>query len=320
MGAHAMNYCSTEQKADVLAPNGNTCCVCQQPAYFVDLCKEHFCAQIEEKVQQTIIRFSMFTPVDKIMVAYSGGKDSTVLLYILKKLGYAVEALTLNAYIGCYSKENVHNATLFTKKNAITLHHISFREEFGYSLCYLRSLLQQKGANLKSCTICGVLRRYLLNKHARAHNATKIAFGHNLDDEAQVILMNVLKGQLDQIARLGPVNGLVQDSRFVQRVKPLYFVTEEEVIAYSRIKEFPVHYGACPCSVDSYRYFIRQIIKKYELDFPQAKQNIVELFLRLSPLLKAHYATGQVPSECIKCGEPAADTLCRACAILGAIA
>ena len=299
-------------------PLGVQCSFCPQSAVYSILCKDHFCNAIEKRVKETIDRFSLLFPHDKIFVAYSGGKDSTVLLYILHALGYSVEAITLNAYIGCYSRENVRNAIAFCQARSIPLHHISFREEFGYSLCYLRTILNQKGLHVKSCTVCGVLRRYLLNKRARALGATKIAFGHNLDDEAQVILMNFLKGDVDQGARLGPMSGIADDARFVQRVKPLYFVAEEEVVLYSKIKQFPVHYGACPCSVDSYRYFIRQLIKKYEQDFPHAKKNILELFLSLSPVLKHSVPTPEILT-CGHCGEPASGTQCRTCTLLATI-
>ncbi len=306
-------HCVIEQQNILVPTNGNTC-RCGAEAVVNTLCINHFCEQIEQRVQETITRFSMLSTDDKIAVAYSGGKDSTVLLYILHKLGYKVEAITLNAYIGCYSKENVQNATAFSKQLGVHLSHISFREEFGYSLCYLRTLIKQGGNDLTSCTICGVLRRYLLNKHARNLDSTKIAFGHNLDDEAQSILMNLLKGNPEQLARIGPITGITKQEKFVQRVKPLYFVTEQEVITYSKIKQFPVHYGACPCSVDSFRYFIKTLLKNYEDKFPQAKQNIVELFLKLKPLLMK--GNTEKLTACGKCGEPSSHGLCRACALI----
>lgn len=313
-----MQCLTTPAQENEVFPLGTQCSFCLQPAVYSTQCKDHFCRAIEKRVKETIDRFSLFSPQDKIVVAYSGGKDSTVLLYILHALGYDVEAITLNAYIGCYSRENVQNAISFCQTREIPLHHVSFREEFGYSLCYLRTILNQKGLHVKSCTVCGVLRRYLLNKRVRALGATKIAFGHNLDDEAQVVLMNFLKGDVDQSARLGPRSGVADDVRFVQRVKPLYFVAEEEVVMYSKIKQFPVHYGACPCSVDSYRYFIRQLIKKYEQEFPNAKKNIVELFLSLSPLLKQSVPTPEIPT-CLNCGEPSSGDQCRTCTLLATI-
>ncbi len=310
--------CLTSRQESESFLQGEPCSQCSELSVYQTLCKDHFCNAIERRVQDTITQFSLFSPDDKILVAYSGGKDSTVLLHILHALGYVVEAITLNAYIGCYSRENVRNAITFCHSRNIPLHHISFRDEFGYSLCYLRTLLNQKGLHVTSCTICGVLRRYLLNKRARMLGATKIAFGHNLDDETQAILMNVFKGDVDLSTRFGPQSGTSRDGRFVQRIKPLYFVAEEEIILYSKMKQFPVHYGACPCSVDSYRYFIRQLIKKYEQEFPQTRKNIVELFRSLSSLVKQETTTPEIPT-CATCGEPSAHDQCRTCTLLATL-
>ena len=79
----------------------------------------------EKTVANTIRRFSLFTKKDKILVACSGGKDSTAALYILKKLGYPVEAITVDALIGNYTKKNIENIKNFCKQHSIPLHIIS---------------------------------------------------------------------------------------------------------------------------------------------------------------------------------------------------
>jgi len=98
----------------------------------------------EKTVLSTIQKFKLLRKSEKILVACSGGKDSTTILYILKKLGYPVEAITIDAQIGDYTKQNLENIKLVCKKSSILLHIISFRKEFGYSLCYLRSLINSK--------------------------------------------------------------------------------------------------------------------------------------------------------------------------------
>ena len=167
---------------------------------------------------------------------------------ILEKKGITVDVL-----IGKYTTQNLENIKQFCNELNVRLHIISFREKFGYSLCYLNSVLKHKGHNYRSCTICGVLRRYLINKEARKLKAIKIATGHNLDDEAQSFMMNFLRGNLEQSLRLGPVTGIVEDSSFVPRVKPLYFCSENEVIEYSKLRNFNVDYGRCPCCYGSFR-------------------------------------------------------------------
>src|SRR3989344_2742974 len=141
------------------------------------------------KVAQTIQEHQLLDPKDKVIVAVSGGKDSTAILSILKQLGYRVEALTIDVIIGKYTKQNLENIRKFCNSIDVPLHEVSFKTEFGYSLCYLKALLYAKGVRLKSCSICGVLRRYLFNRHARLLGATKLVTGHNRDDESQNVLM-----------------------------------------------------------------------------------------------------------------------------------
>lgn len=281
-----------------------------------DLMKDFF-EQIERKVSRTIVENKLIDKKkDKVVVALSGGKDSTTAAYILKKLGYDVFGLTVDALIGEYSKKNILNVVDFCEEQGIDLKIVSMREEFGYSLCYIRSLLESKGVRIKSCQICGILRRHILNKHALKLKASKIVTGHNLDDEAQSFMMNMFKNELELCARLGPKSGVKKSKGFVQRVKPLYFCLEKEVKRYSKEKGFKVVYEPCPCRSDSYRNHIREELDKLG---DRAKISIVDHFYSLLPELKEHYSSLGEVGRCRKCGMPAKGDICRVCKIIGLI-
>ncbi len=276
---------------------------------------EKFVRQFEQRVKDTIDQYDLFSSKDRIVVAVSGGKDSTVVLHILHKLKYQVEAVTVDAHIGCYTQQNLENIREVCAKLGVRLHEISFRKVFGASLCYIRDYLKARGHAFRSCTVCGVLRRYLLNRKARELGATKLVLGHNLDDEAQVILMNLFKNRPELNARLGAKidNG---DDRFVARVKPLYHIREDEVVRYSKLMSFPVKYGKCPCSFEGFRHAVRDFLNTYEQVQPCCKENIVRVFLEQRAKMRMRYAEGAHVAYCLQCDEPASDRLCRACALL----
>ncbi len=272
----------------------------------------------ENRIQQTIDNHHLFTRENKILVACSGGKDSTVILYVLKKLGYTVEAITVDAHIGCYTEENLRNIRQMCQELDVRLHEIAFRKEFGRSMCYIQSVLKSKGYDYKNCHTCGVLRRYLLNKYSKEIKPDVLVTGHNLDDEAQVIIMNLLRGQLSLSARIGPRSGNSkhENSQFIPRVKPMYFTHEQDVVSYAKVKKFPVHYGECPCSSDSYRRDMKVIFNGFGEQREEVKENIVQQFIRLSPQLKKQYASLEKATPCEICDEPSSSAVCSACLIL----
>jgi uncharacterized protein (TIGR00269 family) len=274
-----------------------------------------FMNAFEKKVENTIKKYNLLNKKEKVLVACSGGKDSTVILYILDKLGYNVQGLIVDLEIGNYSKINIENIRGFCQQHGLKLNETSFNEEFGYSKCKLESALKEKGTNLNSCSICGVLRRYLLNKKAREMKVNKIVTGHNLDDEAQAIMMNFFRNTMTLQSRLGPVSGNIKDKKFIQRVKPLYFHLESDIKKYSQTKKLKILYDRCPCITNSFRNKVRNILNNLK-DSDKIKQNIVNNFLKQLPKLKQQQKTTTKILACIKCNEPSSKDVCTTCKII----
>jgi len=278
--------------------------------------KNEFLEYFEKKVRKTIRTNKLLGKKEKVLVACSGGKDSTTTLYLLDKItksnkDISIEAIFIDVGIGDYSKVNKVNIEKFCKQHKIKLHLTSFREEFGYNLCYIRDLAKEKELKWKSCTICGILKRYVLNKKAKALKATKLATGHNLDDEAQAIIMNMFKNTMPVMARLGPSSGTQKQNGFIPRIKPLYMSSEEEVKIYSKLQNFPVKYEHCPCRTTAYRKEVADLLDKFEKNQKQTKYSIVRSLLEILPDLKKKYK-GKV-NYCTKCGEPSAGDICNTC-------
>lgn len=276
-----------------------------------DMQDKEFVEYFESRFKQTIEEFDMFDKSEKLTVAASGGKDSTVVLYLLKKFGYDIEALTINAHIGCYSDESLENLKKFCKVENIKLHEVSLQKEFGYKLCHIMAIMEEKGFNKTSCSICGTLRRYLLNKYGKKLNAKILVTGHNLDDEADGMMMYLFSGNPKSLARINPV---ASSQTFLKRVKPLYFTFEEDVERYSKIQNFEVHYGWCPCSVKASRRFFSEL----EIS-PRKKFNLTKNVIVNNPKLKVLFKGKTKLTTCKVCDEPASNEVCQSCTILSAI-
>ncbi|MDP3734064.1 MAG: TIGR00269 family protein [Nanoarchaeota archaeon] len=286
------------------------------------LCKHHFIDHFESKVFKTINRFQLIGRNEKICVAASGGKDSLTVLYLTKK--YLQEnniplqnlfALVVDEGIQNYREHTIVDLERFCKDHAIILQKVKTEDEFGATLDKAYPLIN-KDEHKKPCNVCGVWRRYLLNKYARKYGAETLVTGHNLDDEAQAIMMNIFKANTKIAARLGPKSGIQEHDLFVQRVKPLYLCSDKEVRLYTLLKGFTIQFAECPYSSAGYRHQIQEMLNDFEEKYTGTKQGIVNSFLALLPALKETAPKAvETIKQCSLCQEPAEHDVCNACSM-----
>ncbi len=279
------------------------------------LCRNHFIEYFENKIFKTIRQYNLIEKEESIGIALSGGKDSLTVLHILKKISeqnpkIKISAIAINEGIAGYRDKTLETAKTFCDKNSIKLNIFSYKEEFGLTLDEMLKIL-----NVKPCTICGIFRRYLLNKKSRELGLTKLATGHNLDDECQSILMNQMRNDLSASARLGPKVGLLNHAKFIQRIKPLYLCTEKEVTTYAFLNGLLDNFTECPNAVHSFRAQVRDTLNDLENKFPGTKYSIVNSFLQILPYLKEKFKDGEI-KICKNCNEPASNEICNACVYL----
>ncbi len=274
-----------------------------------NLCKSCFIKYFEKKVFKTVGKYKLIDKKDKIAVAVGSGKDSFTVLYLLnelakKRMDLDITALAIDGGIEGY--RDLRLLEKYCKENKIKLKVVSFKKEFGYTLDEILKKLK-----VTSYSVYGVFRRSLLNKYARELGVNKLATGHNLDDEAQSILMNYYRDTIEVSARLGPITGVIKDPRFVVRIKPLYFLTEKETALYALLKKFPVIFRECPNSLSAYRGHVRDMLNEFEAKHPGTKYAIINSFLELLPSLKAKYR--EEIKSCKKCKEPSSSEVCKVC-------
>ena len=264
---------------------------------------------IEKQVAETIEKYKLLKKSDKVVVALSGGKDSTSVIYILKKMGYDVHGLMIDLYLGNWSNIHKNNMTRFCEEQNIPLTVVDMKKEIGQGICFIKAVLK-KQKNLTGCTVCGIIKRWILNRWAKKLGADKIVTGHNLDDEAQNVLMNFLKGNILLGVNSSPATGGKSVDGFVQRVKPLFFIAENDIRAYAKSKSFNILYDKCPCSFQTYRSETRDWLDNIT---DNEKMKIVRGFQKLIPSLRKDSV--REVKICKKCGEPASSEICGACNI-----
>lgn len=266
---------------------------------------------IENQIKKTLDEINL-PKNQKILVALSGGKDSTTTAYFLKKFGYNIEGIHLDLKIGKYSDECLQAVKQLCKQLSIPLHVYDMKKEMGSGMCYLRSAVQSKKGKqgLKNCAVCGVLKKWILNKEARKLKANYIATGHNLDDEVQTFLLNLFKGCLELSANTGIITKNISDKKFIPRVKPLFYVAEEKIRKFSKQKKLPVIYEKCPCALDSYRIQVRKFTEKLD------KKKKLRMIKNFEKIQKNFRPKKEKINHCKICGEPSRGNVCKKCELM----
>jgi uncharacterized protein (TIGR00269 family) len=257
----------------------------------------------------------MLRPHDTVAVALSGGKDSVTLLRILWKLERRFPparliGLTVDEGISGYRGEAISISREVCEELKIEHVLVSFEELFGLTMDDVAS----RPNKLKPCSYCGVLRRKALNEGARRLGATKLATAHNLDDETQTALLNVMHGDVE---RLLPTSRTTARSpaSFVPRIKPLADVPEKETTLYAYASGARFQTTACPHGHDALRGDIRLMLNRLEFKHPGLKYTISRSVERLSAATGRN-GEGRVFRTCRVCGDPTPNGVCEACLML----
>ena len=279
------------------------------------LCKDCFIESIEKKVIKTVRKEKLLDKGDKVLVALSGGKDSVTALQILNSFREMniidICAVTVDEGIDNYRQDGVDIAIRHAKRLGIEHNVVSLKDSYGITLDEIMQKPNHKG----SCSYCGVFRRTIINKAAREMGATKIATGHNLDDEVQAIMMNYLEGNTDNLTKLGAKTESKAEE-FTVKIKPLREIPEREIGLYVVAKELEVHFASCPYAQQSFRGEVSEVINKLNESHPTIKYSTLRGYDKIKNALKDDFKKDYSHGRCVKCGEPAANKLCKACSFI----
>jgi cytoplasmic tRNA 2-thiolation protein 1 len=259
------------------------CVVCKteralikRPKNHAKLCKACFITVFEDEVHHTITSSKLFFPGEKVAIGASGGKDSTVLASVLKTLnerhGYGLDLVLLSIDEGIKGYRDDSLETV--KRNAVQyempLTVVGYDELYGWTMDQVVETIGKKG----NCTYCGVFRRQALDRGAKMLGIKHVVTGHNADDIAETVLMNLLRGDLARLSRSTSI--VTGDSRSeVKRSKPLKYSYEKEIVLYAHHKKLDYFSTECIYSPEAFRGSARGLIKQLERVRPTAILDIV---------------------------------------------
>jgi tRNA-5-methyluridine54 2-sulfurtransferase len=269
-------------------------------------CKGCFPVVFRNQVRRAINEYDMVAPGDRVLVAVSGGKDSLALWDVLLQEGYHADGLYLGLGIDAYSERSHERTVRFADDRGATLHTVDLAETYGFDI----PLAGRKGSR-SSCAVCGLSKRYVFNREARAGGYDVVATGHNLDDEAATLLGNTLRWNVDYIARQSPV--LPAEPGFVKKVKPLHRLAELETAAYAFLRGIDYVVEECPLVAGNTQLRYKEAMNAIESRSPGTKAQFFLGYLdRGMPIFRT--ADERVTlTACSNCGQPTTGTFCAFC-------
>lgn len=203
------------------------------------------------QVRQAILRYNMTRPGDRVVVACSGGPDSTALLHLLWRLRGELSIELHVAHLdhrlrGRASREDARAVADFA---------VSLGLPVTLGSADVSGLARRQGWSLE---VAARHARYaFLERVARAAGARSVALGHHQNDQAETVLMRLLRGTgVDGLGGMAPVRPLSGVPGGLA-IRPLLFSAREEIEAYCSGNALPTRHDASNDSRDFFRNRLR---------------------------------------------------------------
>ncbi len=227
--------------------------------------------------------YAMIEDGDRVMVCLSGGKDSYGLLDILLTLrerapiDFEIIAVNLDQKQPGFPE---HVLPDYLSARGIPFH---IENQDTYSV--VKRLIPE---GKTTCSLCSRLRRGILYRVARELGATKIALGHHRNDILATFFLNLFYG--GRMKAMPPK--LVSDNGEHVIIRPLAYVHEKDLIAYAKLREFPIiPCNLCGSQENLKRKEISRMLEEWDRHFTNRTWNI---FRALSHVVPSHLMDPQL--------------------------
>jgi len=225
-------------------------------------------ASIEREVWRLVGRasscYALIQDGDRIAVGVSGGKDSLLLLWLLRE---RLQRIPIH-----YDLTAVHVDPGFDAATTDRLEAFFLKESFDYRI--IRTDYGPRAHSPENrenpCFLCARLRRTALFRKANDLNCRKIALGHNQDDLIETFFINICYG--GQTATMVPKQPFFGGE--VTVIRPLALVPAAKAERLAQRLGLPVIANACPSANKNKRQEIRDILDTLFKKNPKVRGNI----------------------------------------------
>jgi uncharacterized protein (TIGR00269 family) len=258
---------------------------------------------------------------DKVAVAVSGGKDSLSLLYVLNNIfarhnRSELVAITVDEGIKDYRNESLEIVERFCANLKIKNKIVTYKDLFGIDMD--SAMLQRPSKKISSCSICGTFRRRAIDFAAESAGANVVATAHNLDDQLQTFVINILAGDVERIGWTHP-ESINSSSYGLKKIKPFTEIYEQEIVFYALQRGIPFQSEDCPYMYESIRTELREFLNKLEKGRPGIKYNTYNSMLKISKSLRLLPRSVQA-KKCTICAHTSTGENCSVCKTIAVLA
>ncbi|EEB08761.1 cytosolic thiouridylase subunit Ctu1 [Schizosaccharomyces japonicus yFS275] len=281
------------------------------------ICKNCFYRVFETEIHNVIIDNKLFHRGESIGIGASGGKDSTVLAYVMKLLnerydyGLKLHLISVDEGIRGYRDDSLATVKRNQQQYELPMTIVSYEELYdGWTMDRIVSKIGAKN----NCTYCGVFRRQALDRAALSLGIKHILTGHNADDIAETVLMNLLRGDIARLPRSTEITTMSETSP-TKRSKPFKYTYEKEIVLYAHYKKLDYFSTECTYSPEAFRGTARALIKQLERLRPSS---ILDIIYSGEAMKLSTTVQKQLPEQkkCVRCGFISSNDVCKACTLL----
>lgn len=223
--------------------------------------------QLLSPFRRAINDYKLIESGDKIAVGVSGGKDSLVLLTLMREFQkyFDVKFDLMGVTVDMGFAENAY-APIAEYCGKIGVEYSVVKTDIAEIVFDVR-----KESN--PCSLCAKMRRGALNGEIVAKGFNKLALGHHLDDVVETFMLSLFyEGRLNTF----------QPKSFMSRsgvtlIRPMIYLSEKDIIGIA--KTMPVVHNPCPANKHTERETMKRLLKDLSKKYPDLSQKFANAIM-----------------------------------------